>query len=145
MNATLSVQNYLSFHVGPQWYGIQLTEVIQIQHMLMLTELPGMTSDMLGLMTLGDMVVPVIDLRIRFGVAQPEYKLNTPIITVRTPRGLAGLMVDDADTVENVPEVEIVTYQGAEFPYVRGVARLPRGLLLLLDINRLTAEIQIPV
>ncbi len=145
MNESLPVQKYLSFHVGPQWYGIRLVEVIQILHMLMLTELPGMMPDMLGLMTLRDMVVPVIDLRIRFGVAQPEYKLNTPIITVRTPHGMVGLMVDAADTVENVPEVEIVTYQGAEFPYVRGVARLPQGLLLLLDTNRLTTEVQIPV
>ena len=88
-------QHYLSFRIGSQWYGIQLDEVIEVLHMLMLTELPGTMSDVLGLMSLRDLVVPVIDLRLRFGVAHPAYKLDTPIIVARTPHRIVGLLVDD--------------------------------------------------
>ena len=108
-----------------------------------LTELPDARSGAVWLMNLRGAVAHVIDLRLRLGIAQPDYTLDTPIIVVRTVHGLMGLMVDDADKVERISEVDTVTYQGANAAYVRGVARLHQGLLLLLDSNKLTAEIQI--
>ena len=144
MNNTSPVSSYLSFHIGAQRYGIRLAEVNQILHLVMLTELAGGTSGTLGLMTLRDCVVPVIDLRIRFGMEAPVYKLNTPIITIHTESGMIAFIVDDVDTVEDVPERNIIPYQGSPFPDVRAVAKLPHGILLLLDTNRLSTEVQLP-
>lgn len=134
-------EHCLSFRVGPHRYGLPLGEVIQILHLLLLAELPGTLPGMLGLMTLRDRLVPVIDLRLRFGSSAPEYKLNTPIIAVQTSRGTAGLVVDEVESIERVPAVDISAYHGTEFAYVRGVARLPHGLLLLVDTDRLTVEV----
>lgn len=144
MNDPSPMLSYLSFHVDSQRCGIRLDEVIQILHMLILTELPGETPDVLGLMTLHESVMPVIDLRIRFGTLEPDYKLNTPIVAIRTPHGMAGLIVDAVDTVEHVRESDIIPYQGKRFSDVRGIVTLPLGTLLLLDTERLTREIQLP-
>src|SRR5690242_10741188 len=117
-------QAHLSFRVGTQWYGLPLDEVVEILPMMMLTELPDTKSGAVWLMNLRGKVVHVIDLRLRLGIAQPEYTLDTPIVTVQTSRGMVGFMVDDADTVERLAEVDSISYQGTESAYVRGAARL---------------------
>ena len=108
---------------------------------MLLNELPVTDPGLLGLMTIRNEVIPVIDLRVRFGLTQPEYRLDTPIIAARTSTGIVGLVVDNADTVENVPDVESITYQGSELPYLSGAVVLPEGLLLLLNIDQLAAKV----
>jgi purine-binding chemotaxis protein CheW len=93
------------------------------------------------LITLRDNVVPIIDLRIRFGVANPTYRIDTPIIAIRSQHGIVGLMVDDADNVEIISDDLLADYQGTEFPYVAGVAKLPKGLLMLLDTSALSVTL----
>src|SRR5437868_6923687 len=97
-------RQYLRFQVGPQWYGIPIEQVIEVSYLMLLNELAGTAPEMLGLMTLHDDVIPVIDLRVRFGVKQPAYRLDTPIVVTRTAQGTVGLVVDNADTVEQVEE-----------------------------------------
>lgn len=126
---------YLRFQVASQWYGIPIDSVMEVSYLMLLNELPVTDPSMLGLMTMRDEVIPVIDLRIKFGIAQPEYKLDTPIIAARTAQGAVGLVVDNADTVENVAEIEAITYQGNELPYLSGAVKLADGLLLLLNMD----------
>lgn len=133
--------HYLSFRVGGQWYGINVSEVVEVLPIMMLNELPVRSPDILGLITLRDNVIPVIDLRIRFGISNPTYKIDTPIVAVRTGNGIVGLMVDDADNVEIVSDELLVDYEGAEFPYVSGVAKLPKGLLMLLETKALSINL----
>src|SRR5215469_5929018 len=97
---------YLSFRVGAQWYGILLSEVYEVHHLLMLTELPVSVPNVLGLMTLRNEVFPVVDLRLRFGISVPEYRLDLPIIVGRTASGLVGLVADDADKVELIADIQ---------------------------------------
>jgi purine-binding chemotaxis protein CheW len=135
-----NTKKYLRFQVGAQWYGISIDNVLEVSYFMMLNELPVADPAMLGLMTMRDEVIPVIDLRVQFGVIQPTYKLDTPIIAARTSQGIVGLVVDNADTVETVPEVAAITYQGNELPYLSGAAKLDEGLLLLLNIDQFTVE-----
>lgn len=127
----MSTQHYLSFRIGPEWYGVELDDIIEVLHFMALTELPAAPPDVLGLMVLRDTVMPVVDLRLRFDLPNASLTLNTPIIAVRTPHGPIGMVVDDVDDVEQV--TEFVQHHETLSPYVNGVAKLPTRLLLLFD------------
>ncbi len=131
-------QHHLSFRVGRQWYGIDVNRVIEVLHMVALTELPGTTPDVLGVMTLRDMVIPVVDLRLRFQLPEAQFRLETPIIAIRTTDGAIGIVVDDVDDVELI--TDMADYRGNESRYVEGVVNLPDKLLLLFDIEQLHTE-----
>lgn len=133
-------RNVLSVRIGSQWYGINVANVIEILNMVMLSEIPASSPDMLGLMVLRNVVMPVVDLRVRFGISQPDYRLDTPIITLRTERGSLGVVVDEIDNVEQVGLEHISDNLGANLPFIAGTAQLPNKLLMLLDIAALNAD-----
>jgi purine-binding chemotaxis protein CheW len=89
----------------------------------------------MGLLTLRDVVMPVIDLRILFGMEETALSLDTPIIAINTPEGPLGVLVDDVDDVRRVSE--ITEQQGHESPFVTAAAKVDDQLLLLLDVESL--------
>lgn len=140
MNQT--IQHYLSFRVGTQWYGIPLNAVIEVLLLMQLSELPITKPDLLGLMTVRDAIIPVIDLRRRFGLSDAQLTLETPILMIQTPNNRVGLVVDDADAVESIADNNVASDEVHQFPYVMGAVKLPERLLLLLDIAQLSVEAQ---
>ena len=65
---------YLRFQVGSQWYGISIDRVREVSYLMLLNELPATDASVLGLMTMRDEVIPVIDLRIRFGATESRIQ-----------------------------------------------------------------------
>ncbi|MBN1285267.1 MAG: purine-binding chemotaxis protein CheW [Anaerolineae bacterium] len=135
-----AVKYYLSFRVGHQWYGVDVDDILEVMHFMTLAELPGTPPDVLGLLTFRGEIMPVIDLRIRFGAGDAGLRLDTPIIGIHTPEGPLGLVVDDADDVEEVALSQISAQTRTASPYVTSVARLADRLLLLLDTELLRAQ-----
>jgi chemotaxis signal transduction protein len=133
--------HYLSLRVGTRWYGVPIDEVVEVQHLLLLTELPVAAPAVVGLMRLRESIFPVFDLRRSFGIPDPIYKLNTPIVVLRTSNGLIGLLIDEVDSVEVIASEQIVDIERNSFPYVMGAAKFPDRLLLLLDVMQLTSEV----
>lgn len=135
--------NYLTFRIGHEWYGVNVDGIIEVIHMVGLTELPGTPPDILGLLTLRDRVMPVVDMRLRLGHASDgaALRLDTPIIAITTAHGAMGLVVDDVDDVEIIEE--IADYENDESPYVNAVARLDERLLLLLDTAFLRSQVKV--
>ena len=75
--------NYLSFRVGPEWYGVELGYITEVLHLVGLTEVPGTGADVLGLLTLRNTVMPVVDLRVRFRLPDAALQLNSPMMGSR--------------------------------------------------------------
>lgn len=132
-------RNLVSFRVGSQWYGVDVATILEILHMVMLSEAPTSNPDILGLIVLRNNVIPVIDLRLRFGIAEPQFRLDTPIIALRTEWGSLGIVVDDIDNIEHTHPANISASLGADFPVISGTVQLPNKLLMLLNISALTA------
>ncbi len=133
--------NYLTFRIGHEWYGVNVDSIIEVIHMVGLTELPGTPPDILGLLTLRDRVMPAVDMRLRLNCDQASLHLDTPVIAITTAYGSLAMIVDDVDDVETISE--IADYENQESPYVNGVARLKERLLLLLDTAYLRSQIKV--
>lgn len=127
------LSTFLRFKVGDLWYGIRVDTVVEVLPMMMFNNMSGNSPDMLGLLTLRDQIVPIIDLRIRFGIASIEYYTDTPILVLRTPQGLIGAVVDEADSVVVASEDIIIPQVGYHLPYITAIIKHPEQLLLLLD------------
>lgn len=137
------VSVYLKCRVGREWYAIKVDNVLRVLHLVALTELPNCGPDVLGLLTLPDRVILVIDLRRRLGLAEALFRLDTPIVIVDTPHGTIGLVVDEADDIEPIEEAQIAPFTNGVSSYIVGVARRPDHLLMLLDTSLLGAEAQL--
>src|SRR5215213_6547359 len=92
---------YLTVQIGGSWYGIPLSSIIEALHIVALADLPETDPDVLGLLTLRDHIMPVIDLRVRFHCQDTQLHMSTPIVAVRGPSSeqMVGFVVDDVDSV----------------------------------------------
>jgi purine-binding chemotaxis protein CheW len=129
----MSEKNVVSFRVGDQWYGLPVESIIEILHLVMLSEVPVSSPDVIGLLQLRNTVMPVVDLRLRFGITDPDYRINTPIIAAQTLQGPVGLVVDDVDNVEPITDDQLDSNLGQRFPYITGTAKVGNRLLLLVE------------
>lgn len=129
---------YLVVRIGTQWYGLPLRYVMEVLHLVALNELPGTSPHILGLATLRENIMPVIDMRLLFGNAEAKLTLNTPMIALREANTTSIMLV--GDEVDNVVALEGDLQSQAESPYVLGAARNGKRLIMALDVPRLVAE-----
>lgn len=138
MDENKGTNGYLIFRIGREWYGIDVKSVIEVLQLVTLNQVPG--SDILGMMTLRDEMMPVIDLRLRLGFPNIEYELDTPIIAVRGSDGPYGIIVDEADDVIYVDSSQISPHDDR---FIKQVTRHNGSILFLLDIDQLSPVTQL--
>jgi purine-binding chemotaxis protein CheW len=137
----------LTFTVAGQLYGLPINHVIRIIEMVTITQLPGVPDFIQGVINLGGKVVPVIDLRRRFGLPPQAYGLYTPIILVDIDvgPGTLGLIVDTVEEVLDVSgnELEVTeafvppvltNQMSIEAAHLAGVAKVNRQMILVLNV-----------
>lgn len=144
---------YLSFRLGGEHYGIQVLrvrEIVKIQH---ITPVPDTPAEVRGVINLRGKVIPVVDLRLKFGMPEREYGERTCIIVVELNSSLTGpmgIIVDEVSEVLNLAEPDIQDTpdfgDGVEAPYLLGLAKVNESVKILLDINQvlIARELQIP-
>ncbi|KIL39228.1 chemotaxis protein CheW [Gordoniibacillus kamchatkensis] len=129
------------FALGSEQYGVEVEAVKTIERMQPMTRVPKCPEFIKGVINLRGVVIPVIDLRSRFGLPETEYTDNTRIIIVSAGDYEVGLIVDsandvidlDTDQIDNPPEV----VGGIKAKYLRGIARIgDNGLLVLLNLEQ---------
>ena len=133
---------YLSFLLATEEYAIQVLkvrEIVKIQH---ITGVPETPINVKGVINLRGKVIPVIDLRLKFGLPEKEYGQRTCIIVVQLQgevSGLMGLIVDEVSEVLNLQETDIQETpdfgRGIETPYLLGMAKVKDRVKILLDID----------
>jgi purine-binding chemotaxis protein CheW len=138
---------YLTFRLATEEYGIDILSVQEIKGWSGATSLPESPPYLLGVINLRGSVVPIVDLRKRFGLAQAEFGPTTVVIVARVddPDGarIAGFVVDAVCEVYTVGEKdrrqlpEAVT--GPQ-EFVQGLATVDDKMIILLDIERLLTQ-----
>ena len=130
---------YLTCRLGSEWYGISIDHVLEVLHLVALNDSP--TADSVGVMTLRDKVMPVIDLRQYFDLPEPDYHLDTPIIAISQDDRQLGFVVDEANDVVLIQDTSIEPYDEA---IIQGVVRHESRILFLLNIPGLMRDVQQP-
>jgi purine-binding chemotaxis protein CheW len=135
---------YLTFILSGEEYGIGILKIREIIGMMPITSMPETPHYAKGVINLRGKVIPVIDLRMRFGMSEIGYTDRTCIIVVEI-KGLAGVLPMGI-VVDAVSEVLNVKVEDIEDPpsfgvrlntdYILGMAKMGKGVKLLLDIDR---------
>lgn len=141
------IEKWLTFRLDGQLYGVSIIHAEQIISMMPVTEIPEYPPYAKGVIDLRGMIVPVIDLRLRFGKPEEVYTEQTCIITCRVEENLIGFIVDAVDAVIDIDADDISTPpRVSEDPaarYLIGIARVKgengakEKIVLCLDATKI--------
>ena len=136
---------YLTCALGQEEYALSVLQVREIIKMMSITAVPQVPSYVKGVINLRGKVIPVVDLRLKFGFAPQDHGERTSIIVVEVAgRGRAivmGLIVDAVADVLNIGEGEIERMPDfghrVHTDYLKGVAKVKGTVKILLDLDRI--------
>jgi purine-binding chemotaxis protein CheW len=125
------------FTLEGQHYGLRLSAVDRIVHMVEVTPLPKAPEIVLGVVNLQGRVIPVFDIRRRFRLPRREIQLSDHLIVAHTTRRAVALVVDSVTTVVELSEQELVEPQEIlpNLEYVEGVAKQEDGMILIHNLD----------
>ena len=142
---------YLTFMLGREYYGVGVLKIREIIRLVDITPVPQMPDYIKGVINLRGKIIPVVDLRLKFGLASTETTERTCIVVVQvvTNSGGAtqmGLVVDAVEEVVNLgaADIEATPDFGARLHtgYILGMAKIKNNVKTLLDIDEvLTADV----
>ena len=132
------------FELGSEHFGVEIASVESIIKMQQITQLPHVSSLVEGVTNLRGKVLPVIDLRKRFGLAPRETDKNSRIIVVSLDQTEVGMIVDEVSEVLTVPAgvvepVPAIT-STVDSSFITGIAKLNQRLVILLDLHSILAN-----
>ena len=140
---TIDEEQLVTFRVDNEEYGIKITDVQEINRMAEVTHMPGAPSYIEGLVNLRGNIIPALNLRRRFGLAERKRDDATRIIIVDTGNRKTGIVVDsvsevlrfDRSLVEATPEI---VAGEVETKYISGVGKLNGGtrMVMILDLKQ---------
>ncbi len=144
---------YLTFSLADEEYGIGILKIKEIIGMMPITTVPQTPAFVKGVINLRGKVIPVIDLRLRFGMNAIDYTERTCIIVVEIAGTNStvqiGIVVDTVSEVLNVKndEIEDTPAFGTKLDteYILGMAKMEGGVKILLDIDRVLNADEITV
>lgn len=137
-----AVLQAVTFRLDNQIYGLPLDVVQEIQQLVEFTPLPDTAPALVGLIDLRGIVVPGIDLRVLVGLPPLTFTLETPMVFCRVRGHVVCLIVDSVEDVVDLPldALQAPSALSSLADRMIGMCRLPQGLVLLLDIERLVPE-----
>jgi purine-binding chemotaxis protein CheW len=134
---------FLAFTLASESYGIEIkyvTEIIGIQPITEVPELPGYIR---GIINLRGKIIPVMDVRLRFGKRLIDYNDRTCVIVIEISEVSIGLIVDSVSEVLSIPDADIVPppdmSRGGNH-FIKGIGKVGHEVKLVLDCNKLLHE-----
>ena len=128
------------FEVGSEQFGVEIASVESIIKIQPITQLPHVSSFVEGVTNLRGKVLPVIDLRKRFGLDSREADKNSRIIVVSMDQNEVGMIVDSVSEVLTVPEGAVeaapAIATSVDSAFITGIAKLDTRLVILLDLRK---------
>lgn len=133
-----------TFRLGDEEFAVDILKIQEINRMVEITKLPEAPDYYEGIINLRGRVIPVLNLRTKFGLESKEWDKNTRIIICDVEGHAVGMVVDEVDEVLRIhsstiePAPEIVT--SCDSDYITGVAKLDDRLLIFLNVSRIAIE-----
>jgi purine-binding chemotaxis protein CheW len=142
---------YLTFLIGKEEFGVGVLKVREIMGIQDITAVPQTPAYLKGVINLRGKVIPVIDLRLKFGLPSIEYTKRTCIIVVQVKGAAAtllmGIVVDEVSEVLTLTPADIEDTpdfgSNVETHYILGMAKIKGRVKILLDINQVLSSQEI--
>ncbi len=145
----VTASQFLTFSLGQEEYGIELLNVQEIKGYSAITPIPNTPPHIKGVMNLRGAVIPIVDLRIRFGMEAIEYTKFHVIIVINVGTKVMGLLVDAVSDVLNagVEDIRPAPDFGAhaDTRFISGMASTGDKMAVLLDLDTLLSEADLAV
>lgn len=146
LNPTTNLSDELlqlvSFIIGQEEFGIDISKIHEINRMVEITQVPNAPAFVSGIINLRGKVIPIVDLRKRFGFEIKAPDKNTRIIVVELNGGVVlGFIVDAVREVlrihKDITEPPPSLVSGVDKQYITGIGKLQDRLLILLDLEKI--------
>ena len=135
------VKQLISFTVGDEEYGLELLRVKEVIRMKQVTWLPKAPACVKGIINLRGVVIPIVDLRERFGLPQHDSTAMTRVIVVEVEGRPVGMVVDSASQVLRVPVEQFddppPVMGAASREFVTSVGKIADRLVIMIDVDRI--------
>ncbi len=132
---------YLTFILGSESYAFEIKYVTEIIGIQKVTEVPNIKEYIKGIINLRGIIVPIVDVRKRFGMEQIEYDDRACIIVVKINNTNIGLIVDEVAEVLSIPEDSIspppLTNKGSHSRFINGMGKVEMNVKIVLNIHKL--------
>lgn len=135
---------FLTFQLGNELYGVDILRVQEIKGYTAVTKIPNTPSHIKGVLNLRGTIVPIVELRTKFGMPTIDYTAFTVIIVVVVRDKVMGLVVDAVSDVLNIDKKDIQSPPQfgvkVDVSFLNGIGRCGDKLVALLDIDRMLSE-----
>ncbi|MBM4134842.1 MAG: chemotaxis protein CheW [Nitrospira sp.] len=135
---------YLTFVLGEEHYGLDILRVQEIKGYTAVTRIPNTPDYIKGVLNLRGTIVPIVDLRCKFGMPQAEYTMFTVIVVVVVQDKIMGVVVDAVSDVLNITtkDIQPPPHFGAQVDtsFIQNIAKSGDRLITLLDIDRVLSD-----
>jgi purine-binding chemotaxis protein CheW len=133
---------FLTFRLGSESYGIEILKVQEIRGYETPTSIANSPPFIKGVINLRGVIVPILDLRVKFRLPDAPYDAFTVVIILKVASRVVGIVVDsvsdvlslDAEAIRPTPEFASSTF---DTKYITGLATVDDSMLIMLDIERL--------
>ena len=134
-------REFLTFRLGAEEYGIDILKAQEIRGWEAPTTIANTPAFIKGVINLRGTIVPIVDLRIKFGLGEPRYDAFTVVIILTVARRVLGVVVDAVSDVISLAAEQIrpaPEFGGAvDTRFITGLGTLGERMLILVDIERL--------
>jgi len=135
---------YLTFGLGKEDYGLEILKVREIIGMMDITAVPQVPDYVKGVINLRGKVIPVIDLRLKFGMQQIEYTSETCIVVVNLNEVLIGVIIDKVKEVLDIHQNDIEPTpnfgSSVNTDFILGIGKVGESVKILLNIERILSD-----
>ena len=146
---TTDDNQFLTFNLGEELYGVDILRVQEIKGYTSVTKIPNTPPHIKGVLNLRGTIVPIVELRTKFGMPTIDYTAFTVIIVVVVRDKVMGLVVDAVSDVLNIDKKDIQSPPQfgvkVDVSFLNGIGKSGDKLVARLDIDRMLSEGEAPV
>ena len=138
---------FLTFLLGEEQYGVDILRVQEIKGYTAVTRIPNTPDYIKGVLNLRGTIVPIVDLRTKFGMEKAEYTMFTVIVVVVIQDKVTGIVVDAVSDVMNInnKDIQAPPEFGAKVDvgFLKAIGKSGDKLVAILDIDQLLSDVAI--
>ena len=143
-HAAVSNNEFLTFTLGKEEYGIDILRVQEIRSYDAVTAIANTPPFIKGVINLRGVIVPIIDMRIKFNLGNVEYNQFTVVIILNLAHRVVGMVVDGVSDVITLTSEQIKAApefsSGLDTQYINGLGAVDQRMIILIDIERLMSS-----